>query len=65
VSRVAVTGGYYSDRNTDSIRDIYYIQLDQSYPGEGSILLVTSLPHPSVKVNVQAIMNEQSRSLEE
>jgi len=58
VLKYVVSEGLYRDRYVDSIREIYWFQLDRDYTSLGNILLVTNLPHPRVRVNVDAIMRD-------
>ena len=55
----ATAEGLYRDRQRDSIRQIFWLQLDRNYSSTGNILLVTDLPHWRVRVDTRAIMNER------
>jgi len=59
VLEYAIAVGLYRNRQIDSIREIYWFQLDRNYSDSGNILLVTDLPHSFVQVNTRAIMNDQ------
>jgi len=55
----AIAEGLYRSRRDDSLREIFWFQLDGNCSNLGNILLVTDLPHPSVRVDVHSIMSEE------
>jgi len=61
VTKFGVKEGHYRSgvlTSVDEIREINWFQLDRNHDNEGNVLLVTDLPHPSVKVDITAIMSE-------